>query len=741
MSITRFDSFINNHAQKILVKLQEKKSIENLLFDFLNEYNSNILANIFESTTPEEDARKVWQAALARDGLSAFRPAAPAGAAAAPGAPRPAAPPGTAPGAPRPAAPPGTAPAAPRPAAPPGTASITAKKIIDDNKEKFKTILKATVTNKVFEMGTALAKHFADEQKAGMAQNYYVVLKNIKEKLIKFLDDKDTFNENTSHNSFKNFLENNSNKFELSKLSSAVLFDPKNTQEYLHEYILKNNIIKESTLTTANVNYGNTKYFGTKEIQKNNLQLIFKNITKSIKDKIIEIQGKIQDKRTDKNEKNTIEKYFTNIQDKIIKELSNNILPTIYTDMKPVVYKNGEAKTEWQKEQQQKRYEAIINHSKNLKRLFEFVKPRKEYALDKLNLKKPSLYDALKSVAHPADQGKDSINHIIKFILEDNILEVYDDHYRPYDISKGELEAVFCGIYGESKTTFEQFYKSHLISPYSQNKSESGGTGMIEKYASSRKLDTEDKRKLIFKYVRKGIEDGLLIDVKENYFSEKDLTYIFNMYVNMFNITRRNDVYYMDFENNVTTLLNYYREQKFNIKDTSFKGALDKKELDVDDWDNLEISDEEIYELDTMGANIDDLKTDVQAAAEEAQKLVKDGKVKLDEPLSKIKEMFDVKDNIPLHSDYLTQLALYRMCIEHKGLQELTEDDLKIILVQDFPKTDYNDHKRILTDEEVKSLPEIFKERGRYANFVYAYRYLASNNGNWKKMKSILEKK
>ena len=166
MSITRFDSFINNHAQKILVKLQEKKSIENLLFDFLNEYNNNILANIFESTTP----------------------------------------PGTAPGAPRPAAPPGTAPGASRPTPPPGPVPSAAKKIIDDNKEKFKTILKATVTNKVFEMGTELSKHFADEKKAGMAQNYYVVLKNIKEKLIKFLDNKETFNENTSHNSFKNFL-------------------------------------------------------------------------------------------------------------------------------------------------------------------------------------------------------------------------------------------------------------------------------------------------------------------------------------------------------------------------------------------------------------------------------------------------------------------------------------------------------------------------------------------------------
>ena len=102
--------------------------------------------------------------------------------------------------------------------------------------------------------------------------------------------------------------------------------------------------------------------------------------------------------------------------------------------------------------------------------------------------------------------------------------------------------------------------------------------------------------------------------------------------------------------------------------------------------------------------------------------------------------MFAVDGDIPLHDNYLIELALYRMCIKHKGLQELTEDDLKIILVHDFPKTDSKDQKRILTDEEVKSLPEIFNERGRYTNFTGAYRYLIHNNGNWRKMKSILEK-
>jgi hypothetical protein len=375
------------------------------------------------------------------------------------------------PGAPRPAAPPGTAPAAPKPAAPAGAVPSAAKKIIDDNKEKFKTILKATVTNKVFEMGTELSKHFANEKKARMAQNYYVVLKNIKEKLIKFLDTKDTFNENTSHNSFKNFLENNSNKFELSKLSSAVLFDPKNTQEYLHEYILKNNIIKESTSTTANVKYGSEELFGTKLTQKNNLQLVFNRITNSIKQKITEIQSKISVSNT---EKAALENYFTNIQNKIKKELASNILPKIYTDTKPVAYK--------QEKQQQKRYEAIINHSKNLKKLFEFVKPHKKYALDELDLKKPSLYDALESVAHP-DGG--NINYIIRFILEDNILEVYHDHYKPYNLSKEELEAVFCGIYGESKTNFEVIYNNRLISPYSKNKDKSG-IEMINRYAQKK---------------------------------------------------------------------------------------------------------------------------------------------------------------------------------------------------------------------------------------------------------------
>jgi hypothetical protein len=712
MSITRFDSFINNHAQKILVKLQEKKSIENLLFDFLNEYNSNILANIFES-------------------------AAPPGAAL--GAPRPAAPPGAAPAAPRPAAPPGTAPAAPRPAAPPGAAPGAAKKIIDDNKEKFKTILKATVTNKVFEMGTALAKHFADEKKAGMAQNYYVVLKNIKEKLIKFLDNKDTFNENTSHNSFKNFLENNSNKFELSKLSSAILFDQKNTQKYLHEYILKNNIIKESTSTTANVNYGNAEYFGTKEIQKNNLQLIFKNITKSIKDKIIEIQGRIQDKITDRNEKTTIEKYFTNIQDKIIKELSNNILPTIYIDMKPVDHKNAEAKTKWKEAQQQKIYKTIIDHSENLKKLFKYAKNIKKYDLDKLDLKKSSLYDALKSVAHPYEKGAD---YIIKFILEDNILEVYDDHY---DISKGELEAVFCGIYGESKTTFEQFYKSRLISPYSQNKSESG-TEMINRYALLRSLNTEDRRKLIFKYVKKGIEDGVFIDVKENYFSEKDLTYIFNMYLN---IPPKDDTYYRDFGNNVTTLLNYYREQKFNLEDTSYKEALDKRRKEVfdsDDFDSDDIAADELsFEIQNAeGENIqlsgDDLAEfdwggDLHLAdpEHEAKKLVEERKINLNEPLSKIKERFEV--TLDLDYDYLTKIALYRMYVDHKKLEKLTPEDLEIIFANDFPKKDFPGAKRILTDDEVEKLFESIEA----ATLQKIWKSIG-DKGDWQKMNAVLEK-
>jgi hypothetical protein len=706
MSNTRFDSFINNHAQKILVKLQEKKSIENLLFDFLNEYNSNILANIFESAAPSGTA---------------------------PTAPRPAAPPGTAPGAPHPAAPPGTAPAAPRPAAPPGTAPSAAKKIIDDNKEKFKTILKATVTNKVFEMGTELSKHFADEQKAGMAQNYYVVLKNIKEKLIKLLDNKDTFNENTSHNSFKNFLENNSNKFELSKLSSAILFDQKNTQKYLHEYILKNNIIKEST--TANVNYGNAKYFGTKEIQKNNLQLIFKNITKSIKDKIIEIQGKIQGKITEKNEKNTIEKYFTNIQDKIIKELSNNILPTIYTDMKPVDHKNTEAKTKWKEAQQQSRYKAIIDHSKNLKRLFEFVKDIKKYGLDKLDLKKPSLYDALESVAHPY-KGTASIDYIIKFILEDNILEVYDDHY---DISKGELEAIFCGIYGDSKTTFEQFYKSRLISPYSQNKSESG-TEMINRYALSRKLVLEDHRKLIFKYVEKGIEYGVLIDVKENYFSEKDLQYIFNMYVN---IPPTDDAYYMDFFGAVITLLDYYRKQKFNLKDTSFREALYKRNRELhhpndeddeelhhpNDFAEIQNAEEENIQL----SDDDFEKFDIADAEHEAKKLVEEGKINLNEPLSKIKERFEV--TLELDYDYLTKIALYRMFVDHKKLEKLTPEDLEIIFANDFPKKDFSCHERILTDDEVKNL---FK--GIKVETLRNIWKSIGDKGDWQKMNAVLEK-
>ena len=695
MSNTRFDSFINNHAQKILVKLQEKKSIENLLFDFLNEYNNNILANIFESATATGTA------------LAAPRPAAPA-----PGAPRPAAPAGAA-----------TAPVAPRPAAP-----VAAKKIIDDNKEKFKTILKATVTNKVFEMGTELSKHFADEKKAGMAQNYYVVLKNIKEKLIKFLDNKDTFNENTSHNSFKNFLENNSNKFELSKLSSAVLFDPKNTQEYLHEYILKNNIIKESTSTTANVNYGNLEYFGTKEIQKNNLQLIFKNITKSIKDKIIEIQGKIQDKIRDKNEKTTIEKYFTNIQDKIIKELLNNILPTIYNDMKPVDHKDAEAKTKWKEAQQQKRYEAIINHSENLKKLFGLVKnsPKFRTVIGDID-QNQNLYGGLQSLAEKTN-GKDTIIDIIEY--NNYMVDI------PFNLSKAELEAIFLGVLKESKSEFEIIYKDRLISHFSKNKSKSG-IKMIDDYVLKQKdlKDTEFSdtlEALRFKYIKNGIK---LNNVEKDYFDENDLICIFMFY--------DRDEYKDELDKGnfndrpIIKLLKYYETQNYDTQNYYYKSAynsangliaIDDIDDDDDDWDNLKISDEDSHGLDMM------------TPEQIAQELVKEGNVKLDEPLSKIKEMFAVDGGGQLLDDYLTELALYRMCIKHKGLQELTEDDLKIILVHDFPNTDYANHKRILTDEEVKSLPEIFNARGRYSNFVNAYRYLAHNKGNLKKMQSILEK-
>lgn len=713
MSITRFDSFINNHAQKILVKLQEKKSIENLLFDFLNEYNNNILANIFESTTPPS----------------------------APGAPRPAAPAGAAPGAPRPIPPgPGTpqppAPGAPRPSAPPGIAPSAAKKIIDDNKEKFKTILKATVTNKVFEMGTELSKHFADEKKAGMAQNYYVVLKNIKEKLIKFLDNKETFNENTSHNSFKNFLENNSNKFELSKLSSAVLFDPKNTQEYLCEYILKNNIIIKESAKTATFKFGNREHFGTEKIQKNNLEVVFSKITNSIKEKITEIQNKISVPST---EKPAIEKYFTNIQNKIKQELASNILRTIYTDMKPVDHKGEEAKTQWQKEQQQKRYKAIIDHSQSLKGLFEFVKDRKEYALDKLDLKKPSLYDALESVAHPVDQGPGSINHIIKFILEDNILEVYHD--KPYNLSKEELEAIFCGIYGESKTYFEQYYKNLLISPYSQNK-DKPDIERLNRYAVSRKLKPEDQTKLHFNYIKKGIAGD---DVKENYFNKKDLIYIFNKYANdskyedELNSMDLNDKYFdlgeLRFNDRpIITLLKYYVNQNyFDPKNADYKSALETLDVDDDDLDNPEISNEDSFELDT--------RSEEEIADEKAKELVDNGIVKLNEPLSKIKDSFGGDDpKNMLYEDYLTMLALYRMSIDHKKLRELSEDDLKIILVHDFPETDSKDQKRILTDEEAKNLHEIFLDRGRNTTFYGAYRYLARNNGNWKKLQSMLVK-
>lgn len=703
MSITRFDSFINNHAQKILVKLQEKKSIENLLFDFLNEYNNNILANIFESTTP---------------------PSAPA-------APRPAAPAGAALDAPRPAAPPGTAPGAPRPAAPPGTVPSTATKIININKEEFKTILKATVTNKVFEIGTELSKHFADEKKAGMAQNYYIVLKNIKEKLIQFLDKNNTFNENTSHNSFKNFLENNSNKFELSKLSSAVLFDPKNTQEYLHEYILKNNIIiKESVM----VKYGSEELFGTKPTQKNNLQLVFNRITNSIKQKITEIQSKIKSK----DEKAAIEKYFINIQNKIKQELVSNILPTIYTDMKPVVHKNDEAKTQWQKEQQQKTYKAIINHSQSLKRLFGLVKssPKFRTVIGDID-QNQNLYGGLQSLAKKTN-GKDTIIDIIEY---NNYMVLI-----PFNLSKAELEAIFLGVLKESKSEFEKIYKDRLISPFSKNKSKSG-IEMINDYVSRQK-DLKDLKALHFKYIKNGIK---LNNVEKDYFDENDLIYIFTYYGHR---EYKDELDKGSFNDRpIIKLLKYYETQNYNTQKDYYKSAYnsangledanddDPIDFDIDDdWDNLEISDEDNQQLDNMVADpldVNLLMTDEQTAAEKAKKLVKDGKVKLDEPLSKIKKMFAVDDNIPLHDNYLIELALYRMCIKHKGLQELTEDDLKIILVHDFPKTDSKDQRRILTDEEVKSLPDIFNEHGRYVRYMNAVKYLI-HNGDYQKMKSIL---
>ena len=690
MSITRFDSFINNHAQKILVKLQEKKSIENLLFDFLNEYNNNILANIFESTTPPN-----------------------------PGTPKPPAPPGAAPGAPRPAAPPGTAPGAPRPSAPPSTAPSAAKKIIDDNKEKFKTILKATVTNKVFEIGTELSKHFADEKKAGMAQNYYVVLKNIKEKLIQFLDKNNTFNENTSHNSFKNFLENNSNKFELSKLSSAVLFDPKNTQEYLHEYILKNNIIiKESVM----VKYGSEELFGTKPTQKNNLQLVFNRITNSIKQKITEIQNKIKNI----DEKAAIEKYFINIQNKIKQELVSNILPTIYTDVKPVAYK--------QEEQQQNRYKAIINHSNNLKRLFGLVKysPKFRTVIGDID-QNQNLYGGLQSLAKKTN-GKDTIIDIIEY---NNYMVLI-----PFNLSKAELEAIFLGVLKESKSKFERIYKDRLISPFSKNKSKSG-IEMINDYGSRQK-DLKDLKALHFKYIKNGIK---LNNVEKDYFDENDLIYIFTYYGNREYKDELDKGSLND--RPIIKLLKYYETQNYNTQKDYYKSAYnsangleDANDDDPnDDWDNLEISDEDSYELDMMGADTIDLVTEEETAAKEAQKLVKDGKVKLDEPLSKIKKMFAVDDDdIKLHDNYLIELALYRMCINRRGLQELSEEDLKIILVHDFPKKNYTDLIRILTDEEVKSLHDIFYKRGRYVRYVNAVNYL-KHNGDYEKMESILGKK
>ena len=97
--------------------------------------------------------------------------------------------------------------------------------------------------------------------------------------------------------------------------------------------------------------FGNTEHFGTEKTQKNNLELVFSKITNSIKEKITEIQNKIPVPST---EKPAIEKYFTNLQNKIKEELASNILRTIYTDMKPVTHADPKAKTQWQKEQQQK---------------------------------------------------------------------------------------------------------------------------------------------------------------------------------------------------------------------------------------------------------------------------------------------------------------------------------------------------------------------------------------------------
>jgi hypothetical protein len=253
--------------------------------------------------------------------------------------------------------------------------------------------------------------------------------------------------------------------------------------------------------------------------------------------------------------------------------------------------------------------------------------------------------------------------------------------------------------------------------------------------------EDQDHRKLIFKYIKKGIVGN---DVEENYFNENDLIYIFNKYANDSKYEKELDD--NDLHNKpIRTLLEYYKKQNyFDPKNADYKSALKTSALlDLDDDSKyIEIPDEDTYELEfLMGAdNLDDLKTDEETAAEEAQKLVDDGKVNLDEPLSKIKKMFAVEDNNQLHSDYLTELALYRMCIKHKGLQELTEDDLKIILVQDFPKTDHTDHRRILMDEEVKSLPKIFMKRGRYSTYNGACLYLI-HNGDYQKMKSILQKK
>ena len=384
--------------------------------------------------------------------------------------------------------------------------------------------------------------------------------------------------------------------------------------------------------------------------------------------------------------------------------------------MKPVAYK--------QEEQQQNRYKAIINHSNNLKRLFGLVKysPKFKTVIGDID-QNQNLYGGLQSLAKKTN-GKDTIIDIIEY-----------NNYRvviPFNLSKAELEAIFLGVLKESKSEFERIYKDRLISPFSKNKSKSG-IEMIDDYVSRQKdlKDLlEDLKALHFKYIKNGIAGN---DVKENYFNEKDLIYIFNKYAN--------DSRYEDelddislYNKPIRTLLEYYKNQNyFDPKNADYKSALEKAAVF-----DLEISDEDSYELDMMVADtidVSDLVTEEETAAKEAQKLVKDGKVKLDEPLSEIKKMFAVADDdAQFRHDYLIELALYRMCIDHKKLQELSEEDLKIILVHDFPKKNYTDLIRILTDEEVKSLPDIFYKHVNAVNYL-------KHNGDYEKMEFILEKK